>query len=86
MADIHPHKSDDKGSVNLPIDDTDLENIRDGASEAYYDHGDTNAYWDLRFIAQIDELRKAILQTIARADDYGDSYITRPIRDAMKKT
>ena len=27
----------------------------------------------------------AILETIARADDYGDSYITRPIRDALAK-
>lgn len=27
----------------------------------------------------------AIRETIARADDYGDSYITRPIRDALVK-
>lgn len=28
-------------------------------------------------------LREAALLTIARADDYADSYITRPIRDAV---
>lgn len=35
---------------------------------------------------RVAELEEAIKTTIARADDYADSHIPRPIRDVMKAT
>jgi hypothetical protein len=46
--------SDDNPSCNTPVTDADIEGIRDGASEAYYERKDVQAYWDLRMIARID--------------------------------
>lgn len=53
----------DKPSCNIPVTGADLEGIRDGAGEAYDPSKDgdvsTRAYWDLRMIAYIDELKAA---------------------------
>lgn len=35
-------------------------------------------------LGEIDALRDAIEQTIVRADDHADSYISKPIREVLK--
>jgi len=60
----------DKPSCNTPADDADIEGIRDGASEAYDDHGDTHAYWELRLIAKIDQIQKRLDAMTLVADDH----------------
>jgi hypothetical protein len=71
MTDKLPHVADDKESVNIPICEADLEGIRDGASEAYFDHGNTHAYWELKLIARIDQLQKALAKAEEIARTHG---------------
>lgn len=68
------HKADDKYSVNLPIEDSDLEALRDGASEAYEERNDTHAYWELRLIAKIDSLRLNLLRAEEIARSHGVTW------------
>lgn len=47
-------------------------------------HACTLAYAYLRLLGQYEDLKDAAKKSIERADDYGDSYVTKPIRIAVK--
>lgn len=39
----------------------------------------------MRLVSALRETREAMRESVARSDDYGDSFCSRPIRDVLKR-